>query len=281
MTAQTLNRKSLTVTALLLVQSVVAVSCSQKPAQNLSSTTPVDVTSGAATEQTSTSAPQTQGANAVAPDSSVAAQAKELTQVGTQAATKDATQSSSAVGSAAVSEMAAPVAEKECLTFSFRHQATAQHTPGPDCIEHQNRIKLPQAFTAARAVYDINKLCVRVDGIAVRAVRNADELIVPGTPRSNSVISVRACPQGMNCTADCQVKRDDLMDDLAGETEGETDGWSQGAAQKVGRSMSQELKQELAKLDAEDINANWAQQDTGASTKAANSCSKIAQVKKK
>ena len=147
----------------------------------------------------------------------------------------------------------------QCLTFAFRHQATPSHQPGPDCIEHQNRVEIPEALRNGK--FDLNQLCVRVDGVAVQALRKENQLILAGTSRSNSLISVRGCPNGKLCMSDCRVTRDALLDDLVGESDVEADGYDAEAAKKVTQSLSAELKRELAQLDEDDINANWVQVD--------------------
>jgi len=151
----------------------------------------------------------------------------------------------------------APAADEptRCLTFSFRHQATPSHQPSPDCIEHQNRIALPEPLLTGS--FDLNQLCIRVDGVAVQSVRNGNQLILAGTPRSNSVISVRGCPKVSQCKSDCQIVRDAVMDDLIGESDIDSEGYDAEAAKKLQQAMSADLKRELAQLDEDEINSNW------------------------
>jgi hypothetical protein len=153
-----------------------------------------------------------------------------------------------------------------CLTFSFRHQATAAHQPGPDCIEHQNRVEIPEALRTGS--FDLSQLCVRVDGLAVAFIRKENHLVLAGTPRSNSVVSVRGCPKGHNCKADCRVARDAVMEDLVGDSEMESDGYDANAAKKVQQSFSADLKRELAQLDEDDINSSWVATDLPEPTQA-------------
>jgi hypothetical protein len=156
--------------------------------------------------------------------------------------------------------LAEPVTSKEpepaaCLTFSFQHHAAANHTLGPDCAHHKNRIALPQEIR--KGEHDLNHLCIRVDGVAVTSVRDKDTLILGAAPRSRSVITVRACRKGTQCQESCKIPKDELISDLAGESDPSEGGWDQESALKVNGALDDTIKRELAALDEEEVSKEW------------------------
>ncbi len=155
--------------------------------------------------------------------------------------------------------------ELSCLTFSYRHIAAAGHSPGPDCVHHKNRVELPEAFQ--NPTMELNKMCVRVDGVPVAFLREGKRIFLAGTPRSRSVISLKACPKGTQCTDDCKIPRDDLLDEIAGGSEGSADGWDADSAKKVTSALSEEIRRELASLDDEQVNSDWVREDAATKTK--------------
>lgn len=143
-----------------------------------------------------------------------------------------------------------------CMTFAFQHQASAKHTPGPDCAHHKNRVNLPEAILDGH--HDLNHLCVRVDGVPVVFLREGNSITVGAAPRSRSMISVSACRKGVTCSESCNVPKDELMNELAGESSDAATGWDEDSAIKVNGAIDDEIKRELASLDEEEISKDWA-----------------------
>lgn len=142
-----------------------------------------------------------------------------------------------------------------CLTFTFQHHAAAQHSLGPDCAHHKNRIALPEEVL--KGEHDLNHLCVRVDGIPVMSVREKNTLILGGTPRSRSVISIRACRRGVNCHESCKIPKDELIQELTESSDSSEAGWDNESALKVNGAIDDTIRRELAALDEEEISKEW------------------------
>lgn len=179
--------------------------------------------------------PPTQGSEPIQPAASVPA--KEL-----QAKLAD-------------SEAPKTIEPAACLTFSFQHHAATNHALGPDCAHHKNRIALPTEIL--KGEHDLNRLCVKVDGVPVMSVREKDSLILGAAPRSRSIISVRACRKGVQCQESCKIPKDELISDLAGDSEDSETGWDSESALKVNGAIDDTIKRELAALDEEEISKEW------------------------